>query len=325
MTERQIRGWVNPLAFIEIDEPWASSTPATPTLEAVLRFLCPADEPVDIEKLLSRYREISTEPVRLILAPAEQRILDKLIWPLRNAKASYMIGNYLATISLSGMVAEMVAMLMWEITDSQISGRTMTKEDEKRLFGSEFEKLGQERRVSVLSAYSIIGGAMKADFDNIRQIRRHYLHLWSKDHDRLPSDGIKCFHAAVSLVVGAIGQDVREGRLILNPRLVHYLERKGLYGATPFLFDDGSAALPEEIAVDGPCQCERLACVDRPQKVYCRWTRDLPDWVIRKRLYRRCYDEVIVCPRCSRNHKRGHVGRLGDCGKPYVDQEGQTD
>jgi hypothetical protein len=293
MTDRQIPGWVNPLAFLEVDEPRASSTPATPTLEAVLRFLCPADEPVDIQKLLSRYREISTEPVRLFLAPAEQRILDKLIWPLRNAKASYMIGNYLATISLSGMVAEMVAMLLWEITDSQINGRTMTKEDEKRLFGSEFEKLGQERRVSVLSVYGIIDDGTRSHFDEIRQIRRHYLHLWSQDHDRLPSDGIKCFHTAVSLAVAAIGQDVREGRLRLNPQLVRCLERKGLYGATPFLFDDGSAALPEEIAAEGPCQCERLACVDRPQKSYCRWTRDLPDWVIRKRLYRRCYDEVV--------------------------------
>jgi hypothetical protein len=325
MTERKVRGWLNPLAFLEADEPLGPSTAATPTFEAVLRFLCPADEAVDIHKILSRYREISAEPVRLFLAPAEQRILDKLIWPLRNAKASYMIGNYLATISLSGMVAEMTAMLLWEITDSQINGRTMTKEDEKRLFGSEFEKLGQERRVSILSASGIIGDGTRKDFEEIRQIRRHYLHLWSQDHDRLPRDGIKCFHAAVSLVVAVIGQDVVEGRLVLNPQFVRYLERKGLYGETPFLFDDGSAALPEEIAAEGPCQCERLACVDRPQKVYCRWTRDLPDWVIRKRLYRRCYDELIVCPRCGRNHKRGHVGRLGDCGKPYVDQDGQSD
>ncbi len=324
-TEELVRCWLNPLTFLEAEEPGASADDAKPALDTFLRFLCPADEVVDTEKLLTRYKEISTGPVRLFFAPAEQRVLDKLVWPLRHAKASYMVGNYLATISLSGMVAEMVAMLLWEIGDSQINGRGMTKEDEKHLLGSEFEKLGQERRVSVLSVYGIIGDETRCNFDTIRQIRRRYLHLWSQDHEKLAGDGVKCFHAAVSLVVAAIGQDVEGGRLRLNPRMVRYLERKGLYGPTPFVFDDGSAALPEEIAAEGPCQCERSACVDRPQKTYCRWTRDLPEWVIHKRLYRRCYDELIECPRCERKHKRGHVGKLGCCGKPYLDQETQAD
>jgi hypothetical protein len=195
--ERMITCQLNPLAFLEADEPWASSSQDKPTLESVLRFLCPVDEVLDIEKLLARYREISTEPVRLFLAPAEQRILDKLIWPLRNAKASFMVGNYLGTISLAGMVAEMVAILLWETTDSQINGRPMTKIDEELLFGRGFEKLGQERRVSVLSAYGIIGDKTRSNFDKIRQIRRRYLHLWSQDHDQLTTDGIQSFHAAV--------------------------------------------------------------------------------------------------------------------------------
>lgn len=69
-TDRLIPGWVNPLAFLEVDEAWASITKATPTIESVLRFLCPADEPLDLEKIVARYRQISTEPVRLLLAPA---------------------------------------------------------------------------------------------------------------------------------------------------------------------------------------------------------------------------------------------------------------
>jgi hypothetical protein len=224
--EKMILCQINPLAFLEADEPWSTSTQEKPTSEAVLRFLCPAEErfDFDIERLLARYRQISTEPVRLFVAPAEQRILDKLIWPLRNAKSSFMVGNYLATVSLSGMVAEMVAMLLWDITDSQINGRTMTKEDEKHLFGSEFERLGQERRVKVLSAYGIINEGTRSNFDKIRIVRNRYLHLWSKDHDLLPNDGIQCFHAAVSLVVTAIGQDIQDGRFVLNPQFIRYLD-----------------------------------------------------------------------------------------------------
>jgi len=224
--EKMILCEINPLAFLEADESWATSTQDKPTSEAVLRFLCPAEErfDFDIERLLARYRQISTEPVRLFAAPAEQRILDKLIWPLRNAKSSFMVGNYLATISLSGMVAEMVAILLWESTDSQINGRTMTKDDENHLFGRGFEKLAQDRRISILSAYRIISEGTKSNFDKIRIVRNRYLHLWSKDHDQLPNDGIECFHAAVSLVVTAIGQDVQEGRFVLNPQLIRYLD-----------------------------------------------------------------------------------------------------
>ncbi len=223
-----VRCQLNPLAFLEADEPWASSSGDKPTFESVLRFLCPVGETVDIEKLLARYREISTEPKRLLLAPADQRLLDKLIWPLRNAKASFMVGNYLGTISLSGMVAEMVAMLLWKTTDAQINGRPMTNVDKTQLFGSKFEKLGQERRVAVLSAYGVIDDRTKSDFDTIREIRRRYLHLWSEDHDQLPRDGVQSFHAAVSLVVTAIGQDVdrQTGMFVLTPRLMRYLERQ---------------------------------------------------------------------------------------------------
>ena len=113
--ERLMRGQLNPLAFLEADEPWASANQERPTPESVLRFLCPAEErfDFDIEKLLTRYRQISTE-TRIFFAPDEPRILDKLIWPLRNAKGAFMVGNYLGTITLSGLVAEMVAILLWK-------------------------------------------------------------------------------------------------------------------------------------------------------------------------------------------------------------------
>ncbi|MGC2161547.1 MAG: hypothetical protein WA634_06555, partial [Silvibacterium sp.] len=226
--ERMIMCEINPLAFLEADEPWASATQNKPTPEEVLRFLCPAEErfDFDIEKFLARYRQISTEPERISVAPSEERILDKLIWPLRNAKGSFMVGNYLGTISLSGLVAEMVAIVLWKITDVRINGRSVTNADEKLLFGGEFEKLGQERRVSVLSAYGVIGDKARKNFDDIREVRNRYLHRWSEDHETLPTDGIRCFHAATSLVAGVIGQEVKEGRFMLNPRLIGYLDRQ---------------------------------------------------------------------------------------------------
>lgn len=79
------------------------------------------------------------------------------------------------------------------------------------------------------------------------------------------------------------------------------------------------------ILAEGPCVCERRACVGSDSKMYCYWRVGLSEWVIKKKLYWRCYDEKILCPRCPAKHMRGHVGKLGVCSSPYRDQAQQTD
>lgn len=223
------KAFINPLAFLQVDEPWASVSKELPTLESIVCYLCTPGLDTDITALIARYREISTEDPRLFAPPAEERILEKLVWPLRHAKASYMVGNYLGAISLCGMVAEMVAMLSFDTADLHIKGRPATPEVQQRLFGSQFEKLGQHRRVEILVAYGLVDNSTYRHFEIIRLVRRRYLHLWSQDHDRIPQDAIQAFHSAVALVVGVVGQDVRKGKIYLNARLIKYLEKRGIY------------------------------------------------------------------------------------------------
>jgi hypothetical protein len=227
------KAWINPLAFLEVDEPWSSLEKTFPSAETILSFLCPPGTPTDPSSLVERYKRISTEPVRLFAAPAEPRILEKFVWPLRHAKASYIVGNNLAVVALCGMVSEMVAVLLWQLTEASLNARPMTPKEELALFGSSFEKLGQERRVRILEAYGVISPEEVKMFDTIRLIRRKYMHLWSQDHDRLSDDAVACFHAAIGLVVKAIGQDIKDGAVVLNPRLVKYLKRQGIYEPPP--------------------------------------------------------------------------------------------
>jgi len=86
----------------------------------------------------------------------------------------------------------------------------------------------------------------------------------------------------------------------------------------PIPLDTGAVVLPADVVAEGLCSCERDACVDADRKVYCCWVRGLSRWVLTKRLYYRCYDELIRCPRCKRKHKRGHIGRKGTCARPYT-------
>jgi hypothetical protein len=226
---RHFKAWINPLLFFEADEAWAAQQQSLPTVESVLRFACTPEISADLQSFITRYREISSENSQLFAAPAEERILEKLVWPLRHAKASYMFGNYLGTISLCGMVAEMVAILLFDISEFKINNNPMSQSDQVAIFGSSFEKLGQERRVVILHAYGIIDDDIKKSFDLIRTKRRQYLQLWSQDHTRLPSDAQALYRAAVSIVVRAIGQNVHQGMISLNPSLMRYLERQGVY------------------------------------------------------------------------------------------------
>ena len=64
------------------------ATPTEPTPESVLDFLCTPGVDSDVATLVRRGREISAEPEQLFAAPAEERILKKLVWPLLHAKGS---------------------------------------------------------------------------------------------------------------------------------------------------------------------------------------------------------------------------------------------
>lgn len=91
------------------------------------------------------------------------------------------------------------------------------------------------------------------------------------------------------------------------------------------LLDGGYWVHRSEVAREGYCKCERNACVDNQKKIYCYFRPDLSAWVIQTGLYWKCYDEMIDCPRCSERHKRGHIGKLSICERPFRDQILQAD
>jgi hypothetical protein len=91
------------------------------------------------------------------------------------------------------------------------------------------------------------------------------------------------------------------------------------------ILDSGYWVPRDQIVREGICYCERNTCVDSRDKVYCYFQAWHSPWVVNTGLFWKCYDEIIPCPRCSGQHKRGHIGREGACGRPYLNQEAQHD
>jgi hypothetical protein len=89
--------------------------------------------------------------------------------------------------------------------------------------------------------------------------------------------------------------------------------------------DNGYLIERGSISFEGFCECENPACVGKDGKAFCYWPDHISAWAKRKYLFHRCFDELIPCPRCGLEHRRGDVGRDGTCAMPYTDQENQVD
>jgi hypothetical protein len=218
---RKVAVWLNPLdPFGPVDR--------APSLEDMLEFMCTPGVPSDSASMQDRYRAITSEQPGLFSPPANDRILNQLVWPLRHAKACYVVGNYLGTIALAGLVAEMTAILIFELTESKLNEKPMTRKEEERLFGRAFEELDQMRRIEVLKAYGSLTQEVADAFGRIRGTRRRHLHLAQLvEADALARDARVIFRDAVSVVAAAIGQKFEDGKLVLTPQLMRYLERAG--------------------------------------------------------------------------------------------------
>jgi hypothetical protein len=222
-------GWIDPLGFPVIDQPLAHVGRAEPTLPDILEMLCTPGSEHDINTLIGRWREISKESRGLFIVPNEKAFLERLIWPLRHAKSGYVLGNYLGTIALCGVVAEMLAVLLYDITTVSLAGEPISRQQESLLFGSKFEKLRQERRTQVLLVMRQIDNEVKALFDEVRKTRNKYLHIYTQSHDNLAVDAEAIFNQTVQLIVRALGFGLSgDGRFTMRPDLLQYMRERGI-------------------------------------------------------------------------------------------------
>ena len=226
-------GFISPLAFLEVDESWGSIHQSKVNLEDILRILCTPELEHDVNSCVRRWKEISKETNRLLVVPCEQKFLERLIWPLRHAKSGYMVGNYLGTIALCGVVAEMLAILLYDIAVVSLSGKQISIKEQRMLFGDNFEKLGQHRRVEVLRVIGQIDNEVKGLFDKVRATRKKYLHLYTQPHEKLAIDAVATFDNTVSLVVKALGFGLNpDGSFTMRPDLTEYMKKLGVVSDT---------------------------------------------------------------------------------------------
>lgn len=175
------------------------------------------------------------------------------------------------------------------------------------------------------NCHTIHGGNPETQ-KKIREMRDHWYKVASVKY---PIDGpslVTLNEAMISGIASSLKEELR--KYVYS--LIESAQAYSLPKLTGILVDgiqlERNGQIPiEDLIAEGPCACERIACVGHNHRVYCYFTKKQHPWVIQKRLYWQCYDEIIVCTRCGQRHPRGHVGREDICLRPYIFQNLQSD
>lgn len=109
------------------------------------------------EQIRSRYFSIHTMDLEILLVPAENVVLNKIVWPLRSAKKAYCLEDFLGCIALCGMVCEMAVVFIYDLvpkdflkalTKRQRSCKGKSKCGYKDDY-EQYEKWGQQQRIEI--------------------------------------------------------------------------------------------------------------------------------------------------------------------------------
>lgn len=182
------------------------------------------DHKAPLERLRSRYRQVTDESHEPIVVPHHGVIMRHVIRPLREAKQCYVLGMPVACIAQAGLVGEMVALWRFRMLSPQLDGRPLNADLQRLLLGREFDKLGQEERVRVLRALDILDEDLVSAFGELRSLRRRYLHFMVDAEANVDGDARRALDYANLLVVKTLNVSFESGRLVLPDRISQYIK-----------------------------------------------------------------------------------------------------
>ena len=242
---------VDPLIWYEADERKLERRrfPLIPFSDeqSFMNFLCRPRSKNHMKDVMAAYRTITAaegeHEIRAIIG--EPRVVGRLINPLRDAKSAFVVGNYLGTIAMSGLIAETVGILLFEISEAGLDPSVVRSVIDAELPDTAkdrtFEGLSQARRVSVLNKLGLVTSHQTSWLAKIAEIRKRHLHLLSEP---MPTEEetLEAFQCALKLIYTVTREPGDTAKLSINEKLSEQLDRQG---AIETILDKRPKANPE--------------------------------------------------------------------------------
>jgi hypothetical protein len=180
--------------------------------------------PDPLTTLRQRYSQVSNQSSEPHIVPLHDTIMRHVVRPLKEAKQCYVLGMPVACIAQAGLVGEMVALWRFRMLQPQLDGRPLDEGLQKLVFGSEFDKLGQEARVRVLRALDQIDDETVQAFGELRSLRRQYLHFMVDEQKDIDADARRALGYANTLVLKTLSVTYQDGKLVLPPKVLRHIQ-----------------------------------------------------------------------------------------------------
>lgn len=229
--DRLITGWLRPLAIGAISVFPTDSPLYNPSEEidpgTLVSELCRNWSGDALEVINSRYARLSTQALEIFVVPADNLILEKIVWPLKSAKQAFSLGDFIGCIALCGMVCEMAIVFIYDIGAKRWDFSKFNAKSSQMFTNRQYEKEGQEKRVKVLLKLGAIPKELANDANNVRKIRREYLHFLSKDYANIEADAFNAYTSAFRVVNALVALPLaEEGKVAIPTHLESYLKSK---------------------------------------------------------------------------------------------------
>lgn len=221
--------------FTDSDKNWLLSRPRKNAIERQKKawFIQPLENFLGKsfaqikEEEIKRYCEITDQETHLSLTPSQdyEQFTNRIIQPIILGKKYFALGEYISCIAMSGLAAEMMALVVWNMCDFSIAGKNLDNESQRILFG----RTDQERRIQILRLINAIQDNDQNMFEEIRKIRNKYTHSWDFKNNQDKGNAKKVIRYALILFKNISGIDLfidddGNQQLRVNPRFLKFLK-----------------------------------------------------------------------------------------------------
>lgn len=180
-------------------------------------------------QMLVRYSKMTPQNLYIPFTLAEpKRIEEQIVSPLFSAKRLACVGEFLASVALSGMVGEMMAVFIWDLYANDRRGRGGKPIKDKDFFRLGFSKIFQGTRINILLAFNYITKEQYNRFQELSGRRNHILHPWIAPlgEEKLENTAVKCYCIAANLMKEVFGIQLADaGTLKISPHVMSYIKQ----------------------------------------------------------------------------------------------------
>lgn len=219
-----VQGQLNPLIWHEVHLEKDSAGFTIPPDGVLGFFKGVGSARPDSDSMLAHYKEIADLLNPIFFTPHHPIINVKILGPLRSSAANFTVGNYVASVALSGMVAEILTVLWFQISDIRVGPDQMDKKAQIELFGQTFDWCNQSRRLKILRRLGIINQDIFDSLEWIREKRNNYVHGFNEPWDDVKNESLGTLSRLCKCIREFLEIRHVNGAVHIRQRLLDYLD-----------------------------------------------------------------------------------------------------